>query len=385
MIPYGRQNISDDDIASVISVLKSDFLTQGNAVTAFENAIAHYCGSAHAIAANSATSCLHIACLALGVGAGDVVWTAPNTFVASANAALYCGATVDFVDIDPNTYCMSATALEKKLAGAQTLPKVVIPVHFSGHSCDMEAIHALAKKYGFQVIEDASHCIGASYAGKKVGSCAFSDIAVFSFHPVKIITTGEGGVACTNNPELAERMALFRSHGVTRDPKLMEWESEGGWYYQQVELGYNYRITDIQCALGLSQLNRLDDFVAKRRALAARYHEQFDSLDLPIKLPLAHSLEDSSWHLYVVQFHKPEHPLGRKELFTKLRESGIGTNVHYIPVHLQPYYQKMGFKRGNFPVAEAYYQRAITLPLFQDLTETQQNTIVKTIHEVLRA
>jgi UDP-4-amino-4,6-dideoxy-N-acetyl-beta-L-altrosamine transaminase len=378
MIPYGRQHITEDDIASVVEVLRSDFLTQGQTVPAFESAVAAYTGAKHAIAANSATSCLHMACMALDVGPGDMVWTAPNSFVASANCALYCGADVDFVDIDPDSFCMSADALAAKLAATNTPPKVVIPVHFSGHSCDMKRIHALSKQYGFRIIEDASHCIGARYDGKKIGSCAYADIAVFSFHPVKIITTGEGGMCMTNDDGLAVALSRLRSHGITRDTEHMRGASDGPWYYQQIALGYNYRITDIQCALGLSQMTKLDAFIAKRRALAGRYHALFQASGLPIRLPTGQSLEDSSWHLYVVRF--PEAAgVTRRAAFEALREAGIGVNVHYIPIHVQPFYKARGFKQGDFPNAETYYSEAISIPLYPDITHEQQDYIVATI------
>jgi UDP-4-amino-4,6-dideoxy-N-acetyl-beta-L-altrosamine transaminase len=377
MIPYGRQDISDDDIAAVEAVLRSDFLTQGPAVPAFEAAICAVAGAAHGVAANSATSALHIACLALDLGPGDRLWTVPNTFVASANAGLYCGASVDFVDIDAATYCMSAAALAAKLTAAErdgTLPKVIVPVHFAGQSADMAAIGALARQYGVRVIEDASHAIGATYRNRPVGDCAHSDIAVFSFHPVKIITTAEGGLATTNDPSLASRMQLFRSHGVTREPGLMQAETvPGGWYYEQVALGYNYRMTDMQAALGLSQLTRLHDFIARRHVLARRY----DTLlaDLPVTLPAQSPDSHSALHLYPLQV---DH---RDRVFPELRAAGIGVNVHYIPVHTQPFWQARGFGWGDFPVAETYYRRAISLPLYFGLTEADQDRVVAALAE----
>jgi len=367
-IPYGRQDISDEDIASVVEVLKSDHLTQGPQVTEFERKVATYASANFAVAVNSATSALHIACLALGVTKGDLVWTSPITFVASSNAALYCGATVDFVDIDPLTYNMCVDALRTKLDLAKRngqLPKVLIPVHFAGQSCDMKAIYDLGKQYQFKIIEDASHAIGAEYLGAKVGSCSYSDICVFSFHPVKIITTAEGGVALTNNPLLAERMNLFRTHGITRNVDLMEGVSDGPWYYQQISLGFNYRMTELQAALGNSQMNRLEQFVQERRKLAREY----DTLlaNLPIQLPYQHPDSVSAFHLYPIWINQEELGISRKNFFEKLRAQKIGVNVHYIPVHLQPYYQKIGFKVGQFPEAEKYYSGAISIPLYVGL------------------
>lgn len=371
MIPYGRQDISDEDIAAVTAVLRSDFLTQGPAVPRFEAAIREATGAGHAVAVNSATSALHIACMALDLGPGDWLWTVPNTFVASANVGLYCGADVDFVDIDPETYVMCPKALEAKLDRAEAvgkLPKIVIPVHFAGQSADMAAIGALAARYGFKVIEDASHAIGASYRGRPVGDCAHSDICVFSFHPVKIVTTAEGGCATTNDAALASRMELHRSHGVTREPSLMEGASEGGWYYEQVALGYNYRMTELQAALGASQMTRLSEFVAKRHEIARRYDRLLGNmaLTLPRQSPDSHS----ALHLYPIQVEE------RARVFAHLRNAGIGVNVHYIPVHIQPFWQKRGFARGDFPVAEAYYDRAISLPLYPGLTEADQDRVV---------
>ncbi|MBI1220644.1 MAG: UDP-4-amino-4,6-dideoxy-N-acetyl-beta-L-altrosamine transaminase [Rhodobacteraceae bacterium] len=372
MIPYGRQDISEDDIAAVVAVLQSDFLTQGPAVPAFEDAICQVAGAAYGVAVNSATSALHIACMALDLGPGDRLWTVPNTFVASANVGLYCGATVDFVDIDADTYNMSPAALAEKLAAAErdgTLPKVLVPVHFAGQSADMAAIGALARQYGVRVIEDASHAIGATYRNRPVGDCAHSDIAVFSFHPVKIITTAEGGLATTNDAGLAEKMRLARSHGVTREAHLMQADpAPGGWYYEQVSLGYNYRMTEMQAALGLSQLTRLQDFIARRHTLARRY----DALlaDLPVTLPAQSPDSHSALHLYPVQVDR------RDAVFPALRAAGIGVNVHYIPVHTQPFWQVRGFKWGDFPVAEQYYRRAISIPLYSGLTEADQDRVV---------
>ena len=383
MIPYGRQHITQADIDAVVDVLKSPFLTQGSQVPAFEQTIANYTGASYGVAVNSATSALHIACLALGLGQGDWLWTVPNTFVASANCGLYCGAQVDFVDIDPVTLNMSVDALSKKLALAKAenrLPKVVIPVHFSGEPCDMAAIHALSQQYGFAIIEDASHAIGGKYQGKPIGNGEYSDITVFSFHPVKIITTAEGGLATTNRADLAEKMQLLRSHGVTRDTNLMTQPSEGGWYYQQVDLGFNYRMTELQAALGVSQMTLLDTFIARRHQLAKRYDELLK--DLPIILPTRHPENGSALHLYPIQI-KAESGKTRKQVFDYLRANDIGVNVHYIPVHTQPYYQAMGFAAGDFPNSEAYYQAAISLPLYYDLTEAEQDTVVAVLTQAL--
>lgn len=384
MIPYGRQDITEADIAAVVEVLRSDFITQGPAIPRFEEAIAGYCRVGHAIAVNSATSALHLACLALGLGPGDRLWTSPNTFVASANCGLYCGADVDFVDIDARTYNMSVGALGAKLTEAEragTLPKVVVPVHFAGQSCEMQGIQALSQRYGFRVLEDASHAIGGRYQNEPVGCCRWSDIAVFSFHPVKIVTTGEGGVAVTRDPQLAARMARLRTHGITRDPGLMQGEADGPWYYQQIELGHNYRMTDIQAALGHSQMQRLDDYVARRHALARRYDEMLAGL--PLVLPHRDPDTYSAFHLYVVQVDPQHTAVDRLTLFKRLREAGIGVNVHYIPVHTQPYYRAMGFEAGDFPAAEAYYARAVSLPLFPTMTETQQETVVEALRGAL--
>jgi UDP-4-amino-4,6-dideoxy-N-acetyl-beta-L-altrosamine transaminase len=368
IIPYGRQDISEEDIQAVVDVLRSDYLTQGPAVPAFENAVANYCGAQYAVAVNSATSALHIACLALGVGKGDVVWTSPITFVASANCALYCGAKIDFVDIDSRTYNMSADCLAEKLAQAEktgSLPKVVIPVHLCGQSCDMISIHALSQQYGFKIIEDASHAIGGKYRGEPVGNCRYSDITVFSFHPVKIITTAEGGMATTNNENLARKMQLLRSHGITRNADEMTHEPDGSWYYQQIDLGYNYRMTDMQAALGLSQMHRLDEFVVKRHMIAEQYNVLLSNL--PVSLPWQHLDTYSSYHLYVIRLSSHGRHLDRCRVFDGLRAAGIGVNVHYIPVHTQPYFQKLGFNVGNFPMAEVYYQETISLPMYPGL------------------
>jgi UDP-4-amino-4,6-dideoxy-N-acetyl-beta-L-altrosamine transaminase len=382
MIPYGRQDISQQDIDAVVDVLQSDFLTQGPVVPRFEQAVAKKNNAARAVAVNSATSALHIACKALGLGPGDRLWTSPVTFVASANCGLYCGATVDFVDIDPQTFNICPDKLAEKLARAKrdgTLPKVIIPVHMCGQPCDMEAISALARKYNIAVIEDASHAIGAQYKNAPVGNCAYSDITVFSFHPVKIITTAEGGMALTNDDRLADRMALLRSHGVTRDPKLMTQPPDGPWYYQQIKLGYNYRMTELQAALGLSQLERLEEFVSRRHALVRSYDTALH--DLPLITPWQHPDTYSAFHLYVIRLPRGPGRASHKAVFEGLRSRGIGVNLHYIPVHLQPFYRDMGFAPGDFPAAEQYYAEAISLPLFPTMTEDQQGEVV----EALRA
>lgn len=385
MIPYGKQEITQQDIEAVVDVLKSDFLTQGPQVPAFEKSIMNAVSAEYALAVNSATSALHIACLALGVGKGDVVWTTPITFVASANCALYCGADVDFVDIDPSTYNLSAENLEKKLQHTKEnnlpLPKVVIPVHLCGQPCEMDKIHALGQEYGFAIIEDASHAIGGKYKGNPIGNCEYSDITVFSFHPVKIVTTAEGGVVTTNSKELAAKLDLLRSHGITRDSSLMENDSHGGWYYEQVDLGFNYRMTEMQAALGVSQMSRLHDFVAKRNALAARYDELLKGL--PLITP--YQIEDSysGRHLYVIRLKISEIKLTHKECFEQLREKGIGVNLHYIPVHTQPYYKGLGFVVGQFMESEKYYTDAISIPLFHTMTEAQQDEVVSVLTEVL--
>jgi len=384
MIPYGRQNISQADIDAVVETLQSDWLTQGPLVERFEQAICAYTDSRYGVAVNSATSALHIACLALGLGDGDILWTSSNTFVASANCGLYCGASVDFVDIDPNTYNMSVTALEQKLAIARAndaLPKIVIPVHFSGQSCDMQAIHTLAQEYGFQIIEDASHAIGSRYLDKAVGDCRYSDITVFSFHPVKIITTGEGGLATTNDGQLAESMRRLRSHGITRDADLYQAPADGAWSYQQIGLGFNYRITDIQCALGLSQLSRLDEFVAKRHQIAERYDGSLSELDVvtPVRVDDSYS----SLHLYVIRL-QPADTDRRRQVFDAMRQADVGVNFHYIPVHTQPYYRSMGFKTGDFPETENYYSSCLSLPMFPDLKEHEQQHVIDSLKQALR-
>jgi UDP-4-amino-4,6-dideoxy-N-acetyl-beta-L-altrosamine transaminase len=386
MIPYGRQDIGEEDIAAVVAVLRSDWITQGPAVPAFEQAIANYVGARHAVAVANGTAALHLAYLALGLGPGDRLWTAPNTFVATANAALYCGATVDFVDIDPDTYLMSVEALERKLADAERagrLPKIVAPVHFAGQSCDMRAIHDLGRRYGFRIVEDAAHAIGADYLDGKVGDCRYSDITVFSFHPVKIVTTGEGGALATNDLALATRLSELRTHGITREPERMDDPGEGPWYYEQVELGLNYRLTDIQAALGLSQMKRLDAFVARRRELAARYDERLSNL--PLVTPAQRPDGRSAYHLYPIRLRLDRLRQSRREIFEALRAADIGVQVHYIPVHLQPFYRKLGFKEGDFPESERYYAGAITLPLFAKLTAAEQDMVVERVGAVVTA
>ena len=385
MIPYGRQDISEDDIQSVVDVLRSDYLTQGPVVPAFEKSVASCCEATYAIAVNSATSALHIACLSFGVGPGDWVWTSPITFVASANCALYCGAGVDFVDIDPRTYNMSPQALEQKLAEAERsgrLPKVVIPVHLCGQACDMQAIHDLSRRYGFKVIEDASHAIGGKYKNEPIGSCRYSDITVFSFHPVKIITTAEGGMALTNDSQLADRMALLRSHGITRDPAQMTHKSDGPWYYQQIDLGFNYRMTELQAALGLSQMQRLDEFIARRHAIAKRYNELL--AELPVVTPWQHPDSYSGLHLYVIRLQLDQIKKSHRQIFEALREQGIGVNLHYIPVPAQPYYQRMGFQAGDFPDAERYYAEAISLPMYPTMSEDQQDQVIVALTKAIQ-
>ncbi|MEA5487710.1 MULTISPECIES: UDP-4-amino-4,6-dideoxy-N-acetyl-beta-L-altrosamine transaminase [Pseudanabaena] len=383
-IPYGRQDINQQDIDAVVEILHSDWLTQGKAVERFEQTVADYCGVKYAIAVSSATAALHIACLAIGLGKQDHLWTSPNTFVASANCGLYCGAKVDFVDIDPHTYNLSIDELTHKLNGAEQqgrLPKVLVPVHFAGQSCEMQKISALSQQYGFQVLEDASHAIGGKYQGKAIGCCEFSDLAVFSFHPVKIITTGEGGMVLTNRDDLYEKLIRLRSHGITRNPDLMQGESHGAWYYQQLELGFNYRMTDIQAALGLSQMKRLDEFIARRQFLAQRYNHLLK--DLPITLPYQHPDTESSWHLYVIRLHLDKIHKTHRQVFEELRQVGIGVNLHYIPVHTQPYYQSIGFRWGDFPKSETYYASAISIPLYYGLNKENQNRVVDNLRKSL--
>jgi len=381
VIPYGRQTISEADIESVVQVLRSDFLTQGPQVPAFEASVARHVGAPHAIAVNSATSALHMACLALDLGPGDLLWTSPNSFVASANCGVYCGAEVDFVDIDPKTYNMRPEALADKLALAKRedrLPKVVIPVHFAGQSCDMAAIAALAHEYDFKVVEDASHAIGSRWQGTSVGACLHSDITVFSFHPVKIITTAEGGLLTTRDAAIAQRLADLRSHGITREAARLERADQGGWYYEQQSLGYNYRMTELQAALGVSQMNELDRFIDRRHELVARYESGFKGV--PIVGPWQHPDSHSAFHLYVIQVAEGAR-MDRRQLFDALRGAGILVNVHYIPIHLQPFYQRMGFQSGDFPEAESYYCRAISLPLYAGLTDSDQDDVIEKIKE----
>ena len=385
VIPYGRQDISQADIDAVIAVLKSDFLTQGPAVPAFEKVVSDYCGAQHAVAVNSATSALHIACLALGVGKGDVVWTTPITFVASANCALYCSATVDFVDIDPITYNMSVERLAEKLAVADKagkLPKILIPVHLCGQSCNMQAVYALSQQYGFSIIEDASHAIGGKYKGEPVGDCRYSDVTVYSFHPVKIITTGEGGMAVTNDAQLAKDMRLLRSHGISNIVADMQPRpSQEIWNYQQVDLGFNYRMTDIQAALGLSQMQRLDEFVTQRHLIAKRYDELL--VDMPVVTPWQHMDSYSSFHLYVIRLKLNEINKTQKQVHAEMLKNGIGVNLHYIPVYLQPYYKKFGFDVNYCHEAELYFHEVITLPMYPGLSEEMQFRVVDVLKECL--
>ena len=385
MIPYGKQEITQHDIDAVVKVLKSDFLTQGPQVPLFEEAVKREVNAEYAIAVNSATSALHIACLALGVVKGDVVWTTPISFVASANCALYCGADIDFIDIDSQTYNLSPEKLEKKLLHAKqrnlALPKVVIPVHLSGQPCEMDKIHALSVEYGFAIIEDASHAIGGKYKDTPIGNCKFSDITIFSFHPVKIVTTAEGGVATTNSKELATKLELLRSHGITRNELLMKNESHGGWYYEQIALGFNYRMTEMQAALGVSQIARLHEFVATRNQLALRYDELLK--DLPLVIPFQIEGSYSGRHLYIIRLKLDEISLNQKEVFAQLRENGIGVNLHYIPVHTQPYYQNLGFQLGQFQESERYYQEAISIPLYHTMSNSQQDTVIAALNKIL--
>ena len=380
MIYYGKQSVNEQDIQAVEAILRSDFLTQGPTIERFEQRVAEYCGAKYAVAVTNATSALHIACKAAGLSHGDTLWTSPITFVASANCGRYCGAKVDFIDIDDSSYNMSVDELEKKLVAGGN-PRVVIPVHLCGQSCDMEKIYALSKKYSFTIIEDASHALGAIYKDTRIGSCKYSDMTVFSFHPVKIVTTGEGGMVLTNNKNLYEKLVLYRSHGITRDASRMTKESDGPWYYQQIELGYNYRMTDIQAALGYSQMERLDTFVGRRRQLAKRYDELL--VDLPLRTPYQSMDTNSAWHLYVVRLDRTCVKKSKAEIFEEMKKRGVTLNLHYIPVHLQPYYQALGFKQGDFPTSERYYEEAFTLPIYYDLTDEQQNQVVRALKEVL--
>jgi len=383
VIFYGKQSIDQNDIDAVVEVLKSDFLTQGPAIEKFEKCVAEYCGAKYAVAVTSATAALHISCLATGLGKGDILWTSPITFTASANCGRYCGADVDFVDIDPSTYNMSIAELEKKLQAAEIKPRVVVPVHLAGQSCEMDKIYKLSQKYGFKVIEDASHAIGADYKETKVGCCKYSDMTVFSFHPVKIVTTGEGGMVLTNDKDLYEKLVLYRSHGITRDPKLMTGTADGPWYYQQIDLGFNYRMTDMQAALGYSQMQKVNEFVSKRRYLAKRYNELLKNIN-GIQLPDQNEDTKSSWHLYVVRVDFSKISKTKNQIFAEMKEKGICLNLHYIPVHTQPYYENLGFKGGDFPNSEKYYEEAFTLPLYYSLTDEQQDHIVKSLVEVLQ-
>ncbi len=385
-IPYGRQEVTEADIDAVVGVLRSDYLTQGPWVPAFERAVAQYVGAGHAVAVNSATSALHLACLSLGLGPGDRLWTSPITFVASANCGLYCGAEVDFVDIDPRTGNLCPERLAAKLEQAErdgTVPKVVVAVHLCGEPCDMRAVRALGERYGFRIIEDASHAIGARYRGEPVGSGRYSDVTVFSFHPVKIITTAEGGMAVTNDAATAERMMLLRSHGITRDPAQMTHVPDGPWYYQQIALGFNYRMTELQAALGASQLNRLDAYVERRHEIARRYDEAFTGL--PLATPWRDPDSRSALHLYAlrlrVEMLRPTH----REVFERLREAGIGVNVHYIPVHLQPWYERLGFRYGQFPEAERYYAEAISLPIYPAMTRSDEDRVIDAVTAAVQA
>ena len=385
MIPYGKQSINQDDISAVIDVLKSDFLTQGPQVPLFEQSVSKYCDAKYGVAVNSATSALHIACLALELGKGDWLWTSPNSFVASANCGLYCGANIDFVDIDPKTYNLCIDKLEKKLIQAEKegkLPKIIVPVHFAGQSCDMKRLHVLSNKYGFSTIEDASHAIGGKYLDYPIGNCNYSNITIFSFHPVKIITTAEGGLATTNSKNLAEKMQIYRSHGITRNEELMNKTSEGGWFYQQVDLGFNYRMTELQAALGISQMKRLDEFVAKRHILKRRYDSLFSNL--PLISPYQDNNCYSAMHLYPIQLELNKIGKSRDQIFEKMRIYNIGVNVHYIPIYNHPYYQNLGFKKGSFPISESYYARAISIPLFQTMTFEQQDEVAAILENELQ-
>jgi len=385
LIPYGKQDINQTDIDSVISVLQSNFLTQGPQVPLFEKAVSNYCNADFGVAVNSATSALHIACLALGLKEGDWLWTSPNSFVASANCGIYCGASIDFVDIDPKTYNLCSEELERKLIQAKQdkkLPKIVIPVHFAGQSCNMRKIYSLSQEYGFKIIEDASHAIGGKYLERPIGGCQYSDITIFSFHPVKIITTAEGGFATTNSKKLSEKMRLFRSHGITRDKSLMTKVTDGDWYYQQVVLGFNYRMNELQAALGSSQIQRLDSFVSSRHKLKKKYDTLLNSL--PIIRPFQDQDGFSSFHLYPIQIDLKVVNKSRKQVFDELKGMNIGVNIHYIPIHMQPYYSKLGFKVGDFPNSEAYYERSISIPLFHSMSAEQQNEVCRALKLALK-
>lgn len=385
-IPYGHQEITQEDIEAVVKVLQSDFLTQGPMVPKFESTVSQYCGATHALALNSATSALHVACLSLGLGSGDWLWTSPVSFVASSNCGLYCGAQVDFIDVDPLTNNLCPKELARKLEIAERdgkLPKVVVAVHLSGQSCDMKAISDLSQRYGFKVIEDASHAIGGKYRGEPIGNCRYSDITVFSFHPVKIITTAEGGICLTNSAKLANKMELFRSHGITRDPAQMTKNSDGPWYYQQLELGYNYRMTELQAALGVSQMTRLDAYVTRRHQLALRYDELLAKL--PVTTPWQHPDCYSALHLYPIRLQLDNLQKSHVHIFESMRAQGVGVNLHYIPIYAQPYYQRMGFKPEDFPQSQAYYREAMSLPMYQTLTDAQQDRVVSALSLALQS
>jgi UDP-4-amino-4,6-dideoxy-N-acetyl-beta-L-altrosamine transaminase len=384
-IPYARQDIARNDIEQVVEILKSDWLTQGPAIERFERVVAEYCDARYAVAVSSATAALHTACLAAGLKTGNLLWTSPNTFVASANCGLYCGASIDFVDINRKTYNVSVDRFEKKLqlaAKSGKVPKILVPVHFSGQPCEMSHIYELAQRHGITIVEDASHALGASYRKKKVGSCAFSDMTVFSFHPVKIITTGEGGMVLTNRKDLYDKLLRLRSHGITRDPAFMQGESHGPWYYQQIELGFNYRMTDIQAALGISQMGRLDEFVQRRNMLAERYNKAFK--DLPVILPWMHPDTHSAWHLYVIRLKLDKIAKNHRRVFEELRNAGVHVNLHYIPVHTQPFYMQLGFREGDFPESERYYKESISLPMYYGLTKKEQDFVIETLKEVVQ-
>ncbi len=386
MIPYGRQHLSKKDIESVVEVLRSDFLTQGDSVPAFEQKLSERVGAKHAVAVNSATSALIIACQSLGLGEGDWLWTSPNSFVASANCGLHCGAQIDFIDIDAQDYNLSIESLRQKLEVAEAknqLPKVVVAVHFAGQPCALQELADLGRRYGFRIIEDASHAVGARYQDQMIGSCEYSDIVVFSFHPVKIITTGEGGMALTNDPALAKQLRLLRSHGITRCPDQMTGSMEGPWFYEQQELGFNFRMTDILAALGCSQLNQLDRFLEKRISLATRYEAALRQL--PLKVPFINPGCQSAWHLYVIRLQLKEIRLSRRQVFERLTAAGIGVNVHYIPIVSHPYFRRLGFDLADYPQTASYYQEAITLPLHPGLTELEQDFIIKELEEALQA
>ena len=385
MITYGRQEITETDITEVEKVLRSDFLTQGPIVPKFEQSVADYCGASHAIAVNSATSALHIACLALDLGPGDWLWTSPNTFVASANCGRYCGADIDFIDIDPKTYNISVDALSDKLIQAEKsgkLPKIVVPVHFAGQPCDMPAIHELSKHYGFKIIEDASHAIGSSYNQIKVGSCTHSDITVFSFHPVKIITTAEGGMALTNDKDVANKIYRLRTHGITSDKiKMEERPKDEIWNYQQIDLGFNYRMNDIQAALGLSQMKRLDKYVKRRQEIAKHYDNALKKL--PLVIPWQSPSNYSSYHLYTILIKKNLTQKTQRQVYDELIKKNIGINLHYIPVHRQPYYENLGFKKNNFPQAENFHREVLSIPIHPSLKEEQQSDVIDTLKGIL--